>query len=79
MYYLYKLIFTKMSDLPNLQSYIPLNDEILVTLPIDNYVYMEQNLNCISNWYTALLMHAYWNSHPIKKTNIDYLILVFQD
>ena len=59
MYYLYKLIFTKMSDVPNLQSYIPLNDEILVTLPIDNYVYMEQNLNCISNWYTALLMHAY--------------------
>ena len=59
MYYLNKLIFTKMSDVPNLQSYIPLNDEILVTLPIDNYVYMEQNLNCISNWYTALLMHAY--------------------
>ena len=47
MYYLYKLIFTKMSDVPNLQSYIPLNDEILVTLPIDNYVYMEQNINCI--------------------------------
>ena len=59
MYYLYKLIFTKMSDVPNLQSYIPLNDEILVTLPIDNNVYIEQNLNCISNWYTALLMHAY--------------------
>ena len=59
MYYLYKLIFTKMSDVPNLQSYIPLNDEILVTLPIDNYVYMEQNINCISYWYTALLMHAY--------------------
>ena len=78
MYYLYKLIFTKMSDVPNLQSYIPLNDEILVTLPIDNYVYMEQSLNCISNLYTALLMHAYWNSYPIKK-KIDYLILVFQD
>ena len=59
MYYLYKLIFTKIIDVPNLQSYIPLHDEILVTLPIDNYVYMEQNLNCISNWYTALLMHAY--------------------
>ena len=34
-----------MSDVPNLHSYIPVNDEILVTLPIDNYVYMEQNLN----------------------------------
>ena len=60
----------KISDVPNLQSYIPVNDEILVTLHIDNYVYMEQNLNCISNWYTALLMHAYWNSYPIKKVLI---------
>ena len=58
MYYLYKLIFTKMSDVPNLQSYIPLNDEILVTLPIDNYVYMEQNLNaCILKFISHKKKH----------------------
>ena len=76
MYYLYKLIFTKMSDVPNLQSNIPLNDEILVTLPIDNYVYMEQNLNCISNLVINACILKFI-SH--QKKNIDYLILVFQD
>ena len=68
MYYLFKLIFTKKkSNVPNLQSYIPVNDEILVTLQIDNYVYTEQNFNCISNWYTIILMHAYLNSYSIPK------------
>ena len=79
MYYLYKLIFTKMSDVPNLQSYIPLNDEILVTSPIDNYVYMEQNLNCISNWYTALLTlydpGGGFKSPPLRFFALTHLIL----
>ena len=44
--------------------------KIIVTLQIYNYVYTEQSLKCISNWYTALLMHAYLNSYSIKKVLI---------
>ena len=62
----------KLSNVSDLQSYIPVNDEILVTLQIDDYVYTEQNFNCISNWYTTILMHVYLNSYSIPK-RYDYL------
>ena len=43
MYYLFKLI-KKKKRCTKSTMLIPVNDEILVTLHVDNYVYMEQIL-----------------------------------
>ena len=56
-----------MSNVPKLQRYIPVNDKNTCNITDLQLCVYGAKFKCISNWYTALLMHAYLNSYSIKK------------